>query len=81
MVRVRVRVKVRVRVRVGVGVGVRGRVRKVGVSAPTTALSAENCTSTILPKRLLLLLRVVLALPKASRMGLVPMILSDSAPG
>jgi len=47
----------------------------------TTAFSDENCTSTILPKRLLLLLRVVFALPKASRIGLVPMILPDSAPG
>ena len=33
--------------------------------ARTTAFSAENWTSTMRPKRLLLLLRVVLALPKA----------------
>ena len=52
--------------------------RNVRISAPTTSLSALNCTRTYRPKRDEFLFRVVFALPKASRIGLVSRILSVS---
>ena len=52
--------------------------RNVRISAPTTSLSALNCTRTYRPKRDEFLFRVVFALPNASRIGLVSRILSVS---
>ena len=50
--------------------------RKVRTCAPTTSFCSEKRTSTYRPKRDELLLRVVLAFPNASRIGLVSRIFS-----